>query len=171
MRADFWLLALFGVANGSALIQRQDEEPSATDDQSDPGALAAPADAPSAWKPITKWPKFFSLAIDETQSSFTGAILDADTTCNPLLTPVRPGTPRVVTVAVVGGPAVGDPLTGLNLPCYFSNYAIRLNKGKVIATPYDKWFSPKLPLFIVDDDTKCYTVSTTSSWIIFFPRL
>lgn len=36
---------------------------------------------------------------------------------------------------------------------------IRLLNGKVIATPYNKWWDPKLPIFFVDDDTKVYTVS------------
>ena len=41
----------------------------------------------------------------------------------------------------------------------FENYAIRLERGIVIATPYNKWWDPKLPIFFVDDDTQMYTVS------------
>jgi hypothetical protein len=42
--------------------------------------------------------------------------------------------------------------------CPFAGYAIRLEDGIVIATPYNKWWDPKLPIFFVDDDTQCYTV-------------
>lgn len=48
-----------------------------------------------------------------------------------------------------------DPAT----ECQFDNYAIRLEQGIVIATPYNKWWDPKLPIFFVDDDTELYTVS------------
>jgi hypothetical protein len=43
--------------------------------------------------------------------------------------------------------------------CPFQGYAVRLEDGIVIATPYNKWWDPKLPIFLVDDDTQCYTVS------------
>jgi hypothetical protein len=43
--------------------------------------------------------------------------------------------------------------------CQFEDFAIRLEKGIVIATPYNKWWDPKLPTFFVDDDTQLYTVS------------
>jgi hypothetical protein len=43
--------------------------------------------------------------------------------------------------------------------CQFSGFAIRLEDGIVIATPYNRWFDPKLPIFYVDDDTQTYTVS------------
>jgi hypothetical protein len=44
--------------------------------------------------------------------------------------------------------------------CPFQGYAIRLEDGIVIATPYNKWWDPKLPIFLVDDDTQCYTVGS-----------
>ncbi|KAG9200149.1 hypothetical protein G6514_007503 [Epicoccum nigrum] len=43
--------------------------------------------------------------------------------------------------------------------CPFNGYAIRLEGGIFIATPYNKWWDPKLPTFFVDDDTQLYTVS------------
>jgi hypothetical protein len=43
--------------------------------------------------------------------------------------------------------------------CELSNFGIRLEDGIVIATPYNKWWSAKLPIFFVDDDTQAYTVS------------
>jgi hypothetical protein len=43
--------------------------------------------------------------------------------------------------------------------CKFSGMAIRLEDGVVIATPYNRWWDPKLPIFFVDDDTQSYTVS------------
>ena len=43
--------------------------------------------------------------------------------------------------------------------CPFDSYAIRLEKGILVATPYNKWWDPKLPTFFVDDDSKLYTVS------------
>jgi hypothetical protein len=55
-----------------------------------------------------------------------------------------------------------DPTTGLaQLPatCPFNGYAIRLEGGNFVATPYNKFYDPKLPTFFVDDDTSLYTVS------------
>ncbi|XPT02672.1 hypothetical protein M3J09_011784 [Ascochyta lentis] len=43
--------------------------------------------------------------------------------------------------------------------CPFNGYAIRLEGGIFIATPYSRFFDPKLPTFFVDDDTQLYTVS------------
>ncbi|CAO2657853.1 Nn.00g071130.m01.CDS01 [Neocucurbitaria sp. VM-36] len=43
--------------------------------------------------------------------------------------------------------------------CALENYAIRLERGILIATPYNKWWDPKLPIFFVDDDSRAYTVS------------
>ncbi|KAJ4358286.1 uncharacterized protein N0V89_002866 [Didymosphaeria variabile] len=47
----------------------------------------------------------------------------------------------------------------LKSQCPFDSYAIRLEKGILVATPYNKWYDPKLPTFFVDDDTQLYTVS------------
>lgn len=47
--------------------------------------------------------------------------------------------------------------------CQFDGYAIRLEDGIVIATPYNKWWDAKLPIFFVDDDTQAYTVSLAHS--------
>jgi hypothetical protein len=46
--------------------------------------------------------------------------------------------------------------------CPFNGYAIRLEGGIFIATPYNKWWDPKLPTFFVDDDTQLYTVCDIS---------
>jgi hypothetical protein len=46
--------------------------------------------------------------------------------------------------------------------CPFAGYAIRLENNIVIATPYNKWWDPKLPIFFVDDDTQCYTVGSAT---------
>lgn len=43
--------------------------------------------------------------------------------------------------------------------CPFDSFAIRLEKGILVATPYNQWWDPKLPTFFVDDDTQLYTVS------------
>lgn len=42
--------------------------------------------------------------------------------------------------------------------CPFAGYAIRLQDNITIATPYNKWWDPNLPIFVVDDDTQCYTL-------------
>ncbi|KAF1357780.1 hypothetical protein EJ07DRAFT_76183, partial [Lizonia empirigonia] len=51
----------------------------------------------------------------------------------------------------------GVPETAADCP--FNGYAIRLEGGIFIATPYNNWYDPKLPTFFVDDDTQLYTVS------------
>ena len=50
--------------------------------------------------------------------------------------------------------------SGTTPDCTFEGYAIRLDKGRVIATPYNKWWDPSLPVLFVDDDTQFYTVRT-----------
>ncbi|KAF1851440.1 uncharacterized protein K460DRAFT_373451 [Cucurbitaria berberidis CBS 394.84] len=57
--------------------------------------------------------------------------------------------------------SVCTPVGGVTptVPDCFPNFAIRLEKGVVLATPYNKWWDPKLPIFFVDDDTQLYTVS------------
>jgi hypothetical protein len=55
-----------------------------------------------------------------------------------------------------------DPTTGTAESatlCPFNGYAIRLEGGNFIATPYNKFSDPKLATFFVDDDTSLYTVS------------
>jgi len=56
---------------------------------------------------------------------------------------------------------VDDECTGDELAdsCQLAGYGIRLQDGIVIATPYNKWWQSKLPVFFVDDDTQAYTVS------------
>ncbi|PSN71774.1 hypothetical protein BS50DRAFT_235655 [Corynespora cassiicola Philippines] len=55
----------------------------------------------------------------------------------------------------------GSPGNTKTLPedCKLQGYAVRLEKGIAIATPYNKWWDYKLPTFFVDDDTQLYTVS------------
>ncbi|KAL5117288.1 hypothetical protein ACEQ8H_004847 [Pleosporales sp. CAS-2024a] len=43
--------------------------------------------------------------------------------------------------------------------CPFAGYAIRLLNEKAVATPYNQWWDPKLPMFFVDSNTKTYTAS------------
>jgi hypothetical protein len=44
--------------------------------------------------------------------------------------------------------------------CALEGYGIRLEDNQVIATPYERWYDPKVATFFVDDDTALYTVST-----------
>jgi hypothetical protein len=53
--------------------------------------------------------------------------------------------------------------------CPFQGYGLRLEDGIVIATPYNKWWDPKLPIFFVDSDTQCYTVSKKIYLIVALP--
>jgi hypothetical protein len=50
--------------------------------------------------------------------------------------------------------------------CPFDNFALRLEKGIAVATPYNKWWDPKLPTFFVDEDTQIYTVCHFF-WVLF----
>ncbi|KAF2637387.1 hypothetical protein P280DRAFT_457746 [Massarina eburnea CBS 473.64] len=54
---------------------------------------------------------------------------------------------------------LADPPETEYAQCPFAGYALRLEKGIVVATPYNKWWDPKLPTFFVDSDTQLYTVS------------
>jgi hypothetical protein len=50
--------------------------------------------------------------------------------------------------------------------CPFNNYALRLEKGVAVASPYNRWFDPRLPTFFVDGDTQLYTVCHFF-WVLF----
>jgi hypothetical protein len=60
--------------------------------------------------------------------------------------------------------ALGVPEDPVNCP--FNNYAIRLEGGNFIATPYDRFYDPKLASFFVDDDTSLYTVSLLQRYLV-----
>ncbi|CAA9967016.1 hypothetical protein PTMSG1_10375 [Pyrenophora teres f. maculata] len=90
---------------------------------------APPSTTP--WRPKTNHPEFFSLRVD------------VPTECSPDATTGSDNN-------------IGD---GNAADCTFVNYAIRLENGIAIATPYNQWWDPKLPIMFVDDDTKLYTVS------------
>ena len=78
----------------------------------------------------------------------------------------RPKTnhPEFFSLKVDETPCDGDTVT----VCTFLNFAIRLEKGILIATPYNKWWDPKLPIMFVDDDTQFYTVSGLRGFALFF---
>jgi hypothetical protein len=61
-----------------------------------------------------------------------------------------------------------DPNDDTTPNCTLLNMAIRLKKGYVIASEYNKWWSAKLPIFFVDDDTNLYTVGLTENWSYVF---
>ncbi|KAF1939022.1 hypothetical protein EJ02DRAFT_498087 [Clathrospora elynae] len=45
---------------------------------------------------------------------------------------------------------------------HLGDCTFRLEHGIFIASSYNNWWNPKLPVFFVDDDTKLYTVSKTA---------
>ncbi|KAF1835324.1 hypothetical protein BDW02DRAFT_294895 [Decorospora gaudefroyi] len=53
----------------------------------------------------------------------------------------------------------GNYVNDHTIDCSLANMAIRLQRGSAIATRYNKWWSPNLPIFLVDDNTKLYKVS------------
>lgn len=66
---------------------------------------------------------------------------------------------------------VADVITGIPedpVNCPFNNYAIRLEGGNFIATPYDRFYDPKLASFFVDDDTSLYTASLFEQHLLFY---
>jgi hypothetical protein len=60
----------------------------------------------------------------------------------------------------------GDYEAGAAPDCTMRDMAIRLSDGYVIASKYSKWWDPKLPIFLTEDDTKLYTVSLTNIFIL-----
>ncbi|CBX97888.1 predicted protein [Plenodomus lingam JN3] len=58
-----------------------------------------------------------------------------------------------------------DPAT----ECQFDNYAIRLEQGIVIATPYNKWWDPKLPIFFVSKKPLQLFVDTVTGALRYAP--
>lgn len=97
-------------------------------------SLVPPPPPSTPWHPKTNHPEFFSLRVDTPAG------------CNPDATTGSDNN-------------FGD---GNAADCTFINYAIRLENGIAIATPYNQWWDPKLPIMFVDDDTKLYTVSPVS---------
>jgi len=114
---------------------KNDDYPTNGYDTDEYGSEYPKSKAPKAWKPKTHSPEFFSLKVD-------AKCTNQDLANNP------PADPT---------PEEQDEIN----QCTFAGFAIRLEKGIVIATPYNKWWDPKLPIFFVDDDTTTYTVSKT----------
>ncbi|KAI2481189.1 hypothetical protein Ptr902_06984 [Pyrenophora tritici-repentis] len=90
-----------------------------------------PSPSTTLWHPKTNHPEFFSLRVDIPAGCSPDATTGSDNN-------------------------FGD---GDAADCTLVNYAIRLENGIAIATPYNQWWDPKLPIMFVDDDTKLYTVS------------
>ncbi|KAF3048979.1 hypothetical protein E8E11_009093 [Didymella keratinophila] len=140
MKANFLTLGLIGLAGASAVLPRNDYPAKPTG--------YAPANDDSATSPQYADENDYEGGYDYknskgTQSSWKPKSKDpeffnlrVDEKCN-------------VVNGVVEAPA----------DCPFNGYAIRLEGGMFIATPYNKWWDPKLPTFFVDDDTQMYTVS------------
>lgn len=131
MRSDFLLCAMFGMASASAILPRENNavKPEAVK------ALKAKYAAPAKEKGFSTEP----------YSRTSGKAW-------------RPKTshPEFFSLRVDEACAEGDDPVN---DCPFDNYAIRLEQGIVIATPYNRFFDNRLPIFFVDDDTELYTVS------------
>lgn len=131
MRTDFFLCAMAGMTSASAILPRAD--------------APQPSDSIVALKDKYATPAKQKGYSTEPYSPKSGKVW-------------RPKTdhPEFFSLRVDEACAPGDnPVTD----CPFDNYAIRLIGGNVIATPYNRFFDPRLPIFFVDDDTELYTVS------------
>ena len=105
--------------------------------------LVSRQDYGETWHPKTEHPEFFSLRVDY------------DPRYNSVNT-----DPEAAAIDYPDGPP----------DCSMQNMGIRLSGGYVMATNYNRWWDPKLPMFFVDDDTKMYTVSL-SDVLSFRPTL
>lgn len=125
------LLCLLGAATTATSIQRRQYD----DTQDDSPEGDDEWTEPTHWTPKTKDPHFFQLLVDDYCSYQTSDVSTTDVSADPT------GTQQASN-------------------CPLRNYAIRLEKGSVIATPYSKWWDGPLPTLFVDDDTQMYTVRT-----------
>jgi hypothetical protein len=134
MKANFLALGLFGLASASAVLPREDYK------------AAKPA------KPATNSYAVNSDGADKHDYEDGYEYKDqagGESTWKP-----KSKSPEFFNLRIDDACAAGeDPLD-----CPFNGYAIRLEGGIFIATPYNKWWDPKLPTFFADDDTQLYTV-------------
>ncbi|KAH7394534.1 hypothetical protein BKA66DRAFT_411069 [Pyrenochaeta sp. MPI-SDFR-AT-0127] len=142
MRADLWLSALLGAANASAMVGRRDAGSEIASVDEYPPKDEYPKEYPKDEYPEDEYPKDEYHHKDEYPEKHEK--------------PWKPKTnhPEFFSLKVdekCWGWALGqgDRRGGGRWDCRFDNYAIRLEKGIVIATPYNKWWDPKLPIFFV----------------------
>lgn len=167
MKANFLALGLFGLASASAVLPRDDYKPAPVDDYK-----PAPVDEyqTTEYKPSKKAKSYPTKApapkYDDYATSPDYADEDDYETGYDYKNPKggesswkpKSKSPEFFNLRVDEKCNVVDGVTEAPADCPFNGYAIRLEGGIFIATPYNKWWDPKLPTFFVDDDTQLYTV-------------
>lgn len=144
MKANFLALGLFGLAGASAVLPRDEYK-----------TYTNKAVKETRQPPLPDYPVSDDYA-DE--SDYEGGFnyrnqRGGQSTWRPLSRAPEFFNLRVDEKCDVIGGVVETPAD-----CPFNGYAIRLEGGIFIATPYNRWYDPKLPTFFVDDDTQMYTV-------------
>ncbi|KAI8933597.1 hypothetical protein NX059_009327 [Plenodomus lindquistii] len=175
MRTDFLICAMIGMASASSIIPRQDEGYGKDDgySQSPPPLPMKSYDTGKDKSYDTGKDKSYdtgkdkSYDMDDKDMSYdTDKYTEVAKEKGYSTEPYRQGSgstwrpktshPEFFSLRVDEACDEGEDPT---IDCRFDNYAIRLEQGIVIATPYNKWWDPKLPIMFVDDDTELYTVS------------
>ncbi|KAJ4316706.1 hypothetical protein N0V94_005319 [Neodidymelliopsis sp. IMI 364377] len=168
MKANFLALGLFGLAGASAVIPRDypaKDVPTHYDDYYPKPTKAAypvhddyksyPAQKP---KPKPKYPaqdSSYPASKDDFEDGYSYKNSKGSTSS------WKPKTkaPEFFNLRVDEACNVVNGVAETPAECIFNGYAIRLEGGIFIATPYNRYYDPKLPTFFVDDDTQLYTVS------------
>jgi hypothetical protein len=142
MKANFLALGLFGLAGASAVLPRNDYPTK-----------------PYATKPVKSYPTDYATSPQYADENDYEDGYDyknskgAESSWKP-----KSKSPEFFNLRVDEKCNVVDGVTEAAADCPFNGYAIRLEGGIFIATPYNKWWDPKLPTFFADDDTQLYTV-------------
>ena len=174
MKANFLALGLFGLAGASAVLPR--DYPTGNDhDVKTPAYHAKPAKTYQAGPPAktysAKKPKqnsypTYSDDLPASEDDYEDGYDYKNTKGGTSTWKPKSKSPEFFNLRVDEKcDVLADGTLEAAADCPFSGYAIRLEGGIFIATPYNKWWDPKLPTFFVDDDTQLYTVSVVFSTV------
>lgn len=187
MKANFLALGLFGLAGASAVLPRDDYKhqdgykPAEYKPTGYKPADYKPADyKPAGYKPVEYKPKPTKPSYPVKSYPTKAPKYEEDYATSPVYADEddyetgydyknskgrtsswkpKSKSPEFFNLRVDEKCNIVDGVAETGADCAFNGYAIRLEGGIFIATPYNKWWDPKLPTFFVDDDTQLYTVS------------
>ena len=161
MKANFLALGLFGLAGASAVLPRNDYPAKSNDYPAKPNDYPAkPTGYPTKSKPTYSAKDDYATSPQYADENDYEDGYDyknskgTESSWKP-----KSKSPEFFNLRVDEKCNVVNGVTEAAADCPFNGYAIRLEGGIFIATPYNKWWDPKLPTFFVDDDTQLYTVS------------
>jgi hypothetical protein len=156
MKSNFLALGLFGLAGASAVLPRDGYQPAPASYQPAPAGYPT---KPQKSYPVKPTDNYATSPQYADENDYEGGYNYKNSQGTQSSWKPKSKDPEFFNLRVDEKCNVVNGVTEAAADCPFNGYAIRLEGGMFIATPYNKWFDPKLPTFFVDDDTQLYTVS------------